>query len=57
MSGTFRTDYTIVPQEVGNFSIKGVPFVYFDIESGSYKTVDVPDMPIKVLRGNGSARQ
>lgn len=55
MSGTFRTDYTIVPQEVGNFVIKGVPFVYFDIESGTYKTVDVDDMPIKVLRGNGSA--
>lgn len=55
MSGTFRTDYTIVPQEVGNFAIKGVPFVYFDIESGAYKTAEVPDMPIKVLRGNGSA--
>ncbi len=55
MSGAFRTDYTIVPQEVGNFVIKGVPFVYFDIESGAYKTAEVPDMPIKVLRGNGSA--
>lgn len=55
MSGTFKTDYTIVPQEVGNFVIKGVPFVYFDIESGAYKTAEVPDMPIKVLRGNGSA--
>lgn len=55
MSGTFRTDYTIVPQEVGNFVIKGVPFVYFDIESGTYKTVEVEDMPIKVLRGNGAA--
>ena len=55
MSGTFRTDYTIVPQEVGNFVIKGVPFVYFDIESGAYKTAEGPDMPIKVLRGNGSA--
>lgn len=55
MSGTFRTDYTIVPQEVGNFVIKGVPFVYFDIESGAYKTAEVSDMPIKVLRGNGNA--
>jgi len=54
MSGIYRTDYTIVPQEVGNFVIKGVPFVYFDIDSGSYKTVDISDMPIKVLRGNGN---
>lgn len=54
MSGTFKVDYTIVPQEAGNFTIKGVPLVYFDIESESYKTVDVPDTPIKVLRGNGN---
>lgn len=54
MSGTFRTDFTIVPQEVGNFEIEGTPFIYFDIESGSYRTIDVPDTPIRVLRGNGS---
>ncbi len=29
MSGTFTTLYTIVPQEVGNFTIEGTPFVYF----------------------------
>lgn len=56
MSGTFTTLYTIVPQEVGNFIIEGTPFVYFDPESGQYKTVEVSDTPIRVLRGNsGSA--
>lgn len=55
MSGIFRTDFTIVPQEVGSFKIEGVPFVYFNPESGAYETADVPDMPIKVLRGNSSA--
>lgn len=54
MSGTYRTDFTIVPQEVGNFTIEGVPFVYFDPESGSYHTVEVADTPIKVLRGNSA---
>lgn len=54
MSGTFRTDFTIVPQEVGNFTIDGVPFVYFDPEKGEYVTVDVASTPIKVLRGNSS---
>ncbi|MDE6121530.1 MAG: BatD family protein, partial [Muribaculaceae bacterium] len=48
MSGTFRTDFTIVPQEVGSFTIEGEPFVYFDPESKKYVTVDVPDMPIRV---------
>ncbi len=55
MSGTFRTDFTIVPQEVGNFTIEGVPFVYFDVEKNQYSTLEVPDTPIKVLRGNSSA--
>lgn len=54
MSGTYRTDYTIVPQEVGNFTIEGVPFVYFDPETGKYETIDVANMPIKVLRGNSA---
>lgn len=55
MSGTFRTDITFVPQEVGNFEIQGTPFVYFDLNSKSYKTIDVPSTPIKVLRGNSAA--
>ncbi len=54
MSGTYTTEFTIVPQEVGNFTIEGVPFVYFDPAKKEYVTVEVPDMPIKVLRGNSS---
>lgn len=54
MSGTFTTLYTIVPQEVGNFTIEGTPFVYFDPESERYQTVEVPDTPIRVLRGNNT---
>ena len=55
MAGTYRTEYTIVPQEVGNYTIPGVPLVYFDVESGEYKTVEVADKPIKVLRGSSAA--
>ncbi len=54
MTGTFKTDYTIVPQEMGNFTIEGKPLVYFNPESGEYVTINVPDMPIKVLRGNSA---
>ena len=42
MSGTFTTLYTIVPQEVGNFTIEGTPFVYFNPESKKYETAEVP---------------
>lgn len=55
MSGTFRTDITFVPQEVGNFTIEGTPFVYFDLDSKSYKTIEVANTPIRVLRGNSIA--
>lgn len=55
MAGTYSTEYTIVPQEVGNYTIAGVPLVYFDIESGTYKTAEVPDKDVKVLRGSSAA--
>lgn len=55
MSGTFQANFTFVPQEVGNFVIEGQPFVYFNPESGQYKTVEVAGSPIKVLRGNSVA--
>ncbi len=55
MSGSFRTDITFVPQEVGNFTIEGTPFVYFDLDSKSYVTAEVPDTPIRVLRGTSAA--
>lgn len=51
MSGTYTTEFTIVPQEVGNFVIPGKPFVYFNPSTAEYVTVDVPEIPIKVLRG------
>ncbi len=55
MSGTYRTDFTIVPTEVGNFVIEGKPLVFFNPSDGKYHTVEVPDMPIRVLRGTGAA--
>ena len=55
MSGTFRTDFTIVPQEMGDFIIEGSPLIYFDPSDNKYVTVDVPSKPIKVLRGTNSA--
>ncbi len=53
--GTYKTDFTIVPQEVGNFTIEGLPLVYFDPTAGEYRTAEVPDMNVRVLRGSGEA--
>lgn len=51
MTGTFRTDFTIVPQEVGNFTIPSTPFVYFNPDKNEYVTIDTRDFDIKVARG------
>ncbi len=55
MSGTYRTDITFVPQEVGNFTIEGTPFVYFNPDTKQYVTIEVPSLPIRVLKGNSVA--
>lgn len=55
MSGTYTTEVTIVPTEVGNFVIEGCPLVYFDPQAGEYRTAAVEDMPIRVLRGNNAS--
>ncbi len=50
-TGTFRIDYTIVPQEVGKFTIPGTPFSYFDIDKKQYVTLDTKSYDINVARG------
>ncbi len=55
MSGIYKTDFTFVPQEVGAFEIEGTDFVYFNPATHQYETVDVPDMPIRVLKGSSAA--
>lgn len=57
MTGTFRTDFTIVPQEVGSLKIEGTPFVYFDPESRQYKTLPVDTYDVKVIRGSSTSTE
>ena len=51
VSGTFTVDYTLMPQQVGNYTIPGIRFVYFDPQTASYKTVNGHDFDIRVERG------
>jgi len=51
MTGTYRTDFTIVPQETGEFSIPGTNFIYFNPDSRNYETIEVPARTFKVARG------
>lgn len=51
MSGKITDNYTIIPQFKGNYPIKPMQFSYFDIGSGTYKTISSPEIMINVLDG------
>jgi hypothetical protein len=51
MAGKISDSYTIVPQYKGDYPIKPLKFSYFDLRSGSYKTLSSPEIMIHVLDG------
>lgn len=51
MTGTFRVDYTIVPQEPGKVTIPGKDFVYFDPSTKKYETLTTRSYDVNVARG------
>ena len=51
MSGKISDNYTIIPQFKGNYPIKPIYFSYFDLGSGTYKTISSQEIMINVLDG------
>ncbi|WP_291098340.1 MULTISPECIES: BatD family protein [unclassified Flavobacterium] len=51
MSGKISDSYTIIPQFKGDYPIKPMQFSYFDLGSGTYKTISSPEILVKVLDG------
>ncbi|MFH6934329.1 BatD family protein [Flavobacterium sp. FlaQc-30] len=51
MSGKISDKYTIVPQYKGKYAIKPMTFSYFDLSSGSYRTITTKEIMIDVLDG------
>lgn len=51
MSGKITDKYTIIPQYKGKYAIKPMQFSYFDLNSGSYKTITSQEIMIDVLDG------
>lgn len=51
MQGSISDNYSIVPQFKGKYPIKGMSFSYFDPSSGSYKTINTPEIMVDVLSG------
>ena len=55
MTGSISDNYTIVPQDKGSYTLKPLHFTYFDLSSGTYKTISSKPILINVLDGPGVA--
>lgn len=55
VSGTITIEYTFVPLNVGNFTIRANDFVYFDPSKKEYITLTTPSYDINVAKGVSGA--
>ncbi len=55
LSGTKTFEYLVVPRHAGTFTIPAAEFVYFDIDSKSYKTLKTEPYTLKVKKGKGGS--
>ena len=54
-TGTYKVDYTIVPQEAGKVVIPGTPFVYYDLDKKEYVTLDTKSYELNVAKGSSTS--
>jgi hypothetical protein len=57
MNGKISDSYTIIPQYKGDYVIKPMHFSYFDLTSGTYKTISSSEIKINVLDGPTQAAE
>lgn len=55
LSGNKVIEYLAIPRHAGNYTIPPVEFSYFDVKSGSYKTLTTPEFTLAVAKGSGSS--
>ncbi|MDP4276869.1 MAG: BatD family protein [Bacteroidota bacterium] len=54
VSGTKTIDYLFIPRYAGTFQIPSTSLSYFDLSSGTYKTIKTPAYTLKVAKGSGN---
>lgn len=54
LTGTVTTEYTLVPQSMGEFKIPAQEFVYFDLAKKQYVTLTANGYTVKVAKGSGT---
>jgi len=52
LSGNKTADYLLIPRTAGNYTIPASTFIYFDLQSKSYKTINIEPYNFKVERGS-----
>lgn len=57
LNGQLVFDYTFVPRNVGDYTIPASEFVFFDTETGSYKTIRTNPIKLHVEKGNNSSSE
>lgn len=57
LSGIKEFEYLVVPRHAGTYTIPAAEFIYFDVDSKSYKTLTTEPYTIKVNKGKGGSVQ
>ena len=55
INGSRSFEYVIIPRSQGNFTIPAAEFSFFDLKTGSYKTLSTDEYRLKVEKGEGDA--
>lgn len=55
LSGNKVIEYLAIPRHGGTYTIPPVELSYFDVKSGSYKTLKTPEYTLNVAKGTGSS--
>ncbi len=55
VTGNKSFEYTVIPRYAGDFTIPASEFSYFDIKSGSYKTLSTKEFKLHVEPGTGGS--
>ena len=53
LSGSKTFEYLAIPRTAGSFTIPSVEFIYFDLQSNSYKTLKTEEYHLNVAKGKG----
>lgn len=54
VSGDMTYEYTFVPRNVGDYTLPGIAFTYFDPVAGAYRTLRTDDIRLHVAKGSKS---